>query len=197
MDLIRDILAILGGAGIIILGLSKVLGGLLRDRIKESGRRDTEEALEANRQRYGIRRIQTDKYAESQFDVYIELWQTLQGLRLAVDSLWHGATRTNIEALARELATTKEMANGWSIFFVKRHLKELNRLFKVLENFKVGKIRLIEIRSREDMERVFPDKIRYQIEQNRMFKEDFEKLLEELRESFKSRLSEIEEPEFA
>ncbi|MCK4347709.1 MAG: hypothetical protein KAW47_03750 [Thermoplasmatales archaeon] len=197
MELIRDILAILGGAGIIILGLSKFLGGILRDRIKESGRRDTEGALEANRQRYGIRRIQTDKYAESQFDVYIKLWQTLQGLHLAVDSLWHRATKTNIEALARELTATKEKVNAWSIFFEKRHLKELNKLFKILENFRAGKIRLIEIRSREDMGYVFPDVIRDQIEQNRSFKEDFEKLLEELRVSFKLRLSEIEEPEFA
>lgn len=196
MELVRDILAILGGAGIIILGLTKFLGGVWRDRIKESERRDTEEVLEVNRQRYGMRRVQTDKYAESQFDIYLELWQTLQGLRLAVDSLWHRATRTNIQVLAKELATTKEKVNGWSIFFERPQLIELNKIFKTLENFRAGKIRVVQIRSREDMDYVLPDAISNQIEQNRMFKEDFEKLLEKLRESFKLRLSEIEEPAF-
>jgi len=191
MELVRDILAVLGGAGIIILGLSKFLGVIWRDRIKESGRRDTEEALEAKRQRYGLRRVQADKFAESQFDIYIELWQMLQGLSLTVDSLWQRATKTNIETLARELAATKDKVNAWSIFFEKRHLKELNKLFEILENFETGKIRLVEIRSKNDMRDVSPEAVSYQIQQNRMFKEDFENLLEEMRDSFKSRLSEL------
>lgn len=123
-------------------------------------------------------------------------------MHIAVDSLWGRATKTNIEALARELTATKERGRNKKLmrgpfFLKKRHLKELNKLFKILENFRAGKIRLIEIGSREDMGYVFPDVIRDQIEQNRSFKEDCEKLLEELRVSFKSRLSEIEEPEFA
>ena len=197
MEVIRDILAILGGAGVIIFALLKFVGAVWQNRIKERDRRETELNLEANRQRYGFRRIQTDKYAESQFDKYIELWQTLQGLRLAVDSLWHKATKSNIEALARQLESTKEKVNDWSIFFEKKHLRDLNRLFSTLENFRAGKIRIVEIRSREDMDYVSLEIIRYQIEQNRAFKQDFENVLEELRELFKTTLSEIEEPEFA
>ena len=97
----------------------------------------------------------------------------------------------------RELSESKEKVRRWSIFFEDNHLKRLNKLFRALEHFRAGKIRLIEIRSKKDMDYVFPEEIRYQIEQNRKYKDEFEKLLEDMRKSFKRRLSEIEEPEFA
>ena len=177
--------------------LSKFIGNIWRDRVKEKERRTTEEILETERQRYGVRRIQTDKFAQSQFDIYIELWQTLQGLRLAVDSLWGKATKGNIKILANELSKTKLKVNEWYIFFEKRHLLKLNELFVCLENFNAGKIRLVDIRSNEDMRFVFPKSIAHQIDENRAFKDEFEKVLEELRESFQIKLSDIETPEYA
>jgi hypothetical protein len=192
MELIFDILAVLGGTGVIIIGLSKFIGDILRDRIKERERRRTEQELEYRKQRFGLRRVQAAKFAESQFDVYIELWQSLQGLRLTVDALWHRATKQNIATLARELAETKEKVQKWSIFFEEQHLCNLMRLFETLAHFKTGKIPLVEIRSKEDMEFVYPEEIRYQIEQNQRYKEEFESLLEDMRKSFRNRLSEIE-----
>jgi hypothetical protein len=66
---------------------------------------------------------------------------TSEGLHIAVDSLWGRATKTNIEALARELTATKERGRNKKLmrgpfFLKKRHLKELNKLFKILENFR-------------------------------------------------------------
>ena len=71
-ELIVDILGVLGGAGIIILGLSKFIGTIVQNRIQEKERKQTEESLELDRQRYGLRRVQADRYANSQYEVYIE-----------------------------------------------------------------------------------------------------------------------------
>ncbi|MCJ7777001.1 MAG: hypothetical protein MUP16_01635, partial [Sedimentisphaerales bacterium] len=54
MQIIYHILAVLGGAGVLIIGLSKWLGYVWRDRIKERERKKSEMALEYERQRLGL-----------------------------------------------------------------------------------------------------------------------------------------------
>lgn len=187
MEIIYKILAAVGGIGIVVIGLSKFLGSILRDRLKESQRRQTELDLEATQ----YRRVQADRFVNTQFDVYLELWETLQALRLAVDTLWHKATKPNIATLALQLRKTKEKVNNWSLFFDDNHLQELLRLLQNLEKLRAGKIRLFDIRSREDMKYVYPKEIESQVQENRQSKEQFDNLLENLRRSFRDRLSSI------
>ena len=192
LDVLRDILAVLGGVGIVVIGLSKFLSGILRDRLKERERRGTELNIESHRSQLASRRIQTDQFLKSQYDVYIELWKSLQGLRFAVDALWQKANRNNIVALAKQLRYMRSQVDNWSLFFEETHLQELNRLLNILENFEGGKIELVRIRSSEDITRYFQNEIEKQIEQNRLYKEEFEQIIEEMRVSFKRRLSRIE-----
>ena len=66
MDLIVQLLAALGGAGILIILLSfllRIFGRIWPDRLKESERRRTEYGLELRRQLLGHRRIQADRFA--------------------------------------------------------------------------------------------------------------------------------------
>ena len=200
MDLIVQLLAALGGAGILIILLSflfRILGRIWPDLLKESERRRTEYGLELRRQLLGHRRIQADRFAESQYDIYLELWEALQALWLTVDALWHKATKQNISSLARELHATKAKIQKRSIFFEDSHLIELNRLIETLEQFKAGKIRLVDIRSQQDMREVSPYDIQREIESNRQYKEKFEELLDKLGRSFRDRLSDIEYQDIA
>lgn len=192
-ELIINILGVLGGAGIIIFGLSKFIGTIVQNRIKENERKQTEESLEIDRQKYGLSRVQADRYANSQYDIYIEIWQTLQGMKFAVESLWGRANNQNIATLAKLLRETRLKADNWSLFFDEDHLKELNRLLKILEKFSAGKASLVRIRNKNDIPRYFVEELEQRvITQNQHYKQEFESLLEKMRVSFKERLSTIE-----
>lgn len=192
LDILRDILAVLGGGGIVVIGLSKFFGGVFRDHLKEQERRETELNIELHKSQFASRRTQTDQFLKSQYDVYIELWGSLQSLRFAVDALWQKANRDNIAALAKQLRHVRSQVDNWSLFFENTHLKELNRLLSILEDFEAGKTTLVRIRSKEDIPRYFQHEVEQQIEKNRHYKEEFEQILEEMRVSFKGRLSRIE-----
>ena len=191
-EILRDILAVLGGAGIIILALWKILGGIWQDRLKEKARQETEEKLEVKRQEYGVRRVQTDRFANSEYDVYINLWQNLQALDLAVDTLWHKVTENNILSLAKQTRKTEPQIKNWPLFFEDQHLERLKKLFETLNMFHAGKKRLANIRSKNDVRSHGKEEIEYQIGKNREHREEWKNLMTELRHSFRNKLSEIE-----
>lgn len=192
MEFIYQIMAILGGGGVIVIALSKFIGDIWKDRIKERERRRTEESLEIRKQKVGLRRVQADRFANSQYEIYLQLWESLQSLSLTVDALWQKATTQNVGALAQELRDTKDKIQRWSLFFEDHHRHELLQLIKILEEFRAGKILLIDIRNRRDLRFVSIHFVEEQIEENRTLKERFENLLEELRCSFRDRLSGID-----
>ena len=184
MEVVRDVLAILGGAGIIILVLLKILGSIWRDRI-------TQKQI----QKFGVRRIQADKFAESQFDVYIELWQSLQGLKFCVDATWEKATLENVKALKAELSITNRQINRWSLFINKKHLKALKNIIKTISDFEAGKTSLIQLNSLKLIDS-WGKHLLYQIEkqvhENQELKQSFEILLEEIRREFQKSLTSLD-----
>src|SRR2546428_11032730 len=103
LDVVLKTLAAIGGVGVIVAGLSKWLGNVWRDRLRERERRQTEGELEVLRQQLGVRRAQVDLFAKSQFDLYVGLWKSLQDLRDAGDALWREASLENIERFAIQL----------------------------------------------------------------------------------------------
>lgn len=189
MDLLIQILATVGGTGVIVMGVSKVLSNVLQDRLKEQERKRTELELEATRHLHNTRRVQADKFAGSQYEIYLELWETLQALRLTVDALWEKVTKQNISNLIRQLHTTKQKVNNWSIFFDEDHLQQLRDIIKAIESFSTGKLSLEEIRSRNDFNYLRVDEIKNQVERNQHYKYQLEELLENLRRNFRDRLS--------
>jgi len=191
VEAMRDILAVLGGVGIIILGLSKFFGGIVGERLKERSRKKSEIDIETHRQRLASRRVQTDQFAQSQYDIYVDIWRSLQGIKLAVDSLWEKANSQNIASLARCLRETRSRVDNWSFFFDEEHFKRLNELLVVLERFKEGKTFLVNIWSSQDVTIYFKEGIDRQIEKNRNYKEKFESLLSEIKTSFRNRLSQV------
>jgi len=185
MEIIKDVLAVIGGVGVILLILFEFLGHIWRDRLKERERRITEREL----QNINHRRIQADEFLSSQYEVYIELWKSLQSLKLLVDTLWDRATMDNIVLVANQLRVTKTKVNNWSIFFSSDHLRQLNKLFTSLEQLEAGKTRLVEIRTRQDVAEYMVSDIEYQINKNRQYRDQFMDLLETLRTSFQEKLS--------
>jgi len=119
---IIDIIGIIGGVGVVLIGLSKLIGGIWRDRLKERERKVSEQEIEFTRQHLSLQRIQADKFHSSQYDIYIQLWSDLQGLKFAVDALWERANTQNIAALANRLRHARNQIDNWSLFFENDHL---------------------------------------------------------------------------
>ena len=188
MEILVKILAVVGGGGVVIIALWKLLSDLFQDELRERSRRRSEVELEARRQRYGLRRVQADKYAQTQFDKYVELWQSLQALKFTVDALWRRATQSNVDRLAGQLDQTTALVADWSIFFEQEHLRELDNIFAILKEFEQGKRFLFA-------EVTIETQLRLQVEANAENKAKFETLLQKLKQSFQNRLSSIEKDE--
>lgn len=191
MDWIFEVLAAIGGIGILIGVIWKFAGDLARDRLSESYRRQTEIELERLRQEYGAQRVRFDQFTESQVDIYIQLWEILQAMCLAVEALWYRVTPENLALLARQLRNTKRKIARWSLFFDQQDLVEIEQIIRALEQFEIGKQRLYEIKSVTDVDSYSSQEATEQIEQNRQYKTRFENLLERLRQSFRDKLAQI------
>lgn len=192
LDSFFHLLAVLGVTGAII--------NFVRDYVKERtrrvteiekeiARRQTEFELEQLRTMINVNRVMIDKYSSSQFDVYIELWTALQGLRMTIDLLWSKVTQPNIERLIREMRTTEQKVRSWSLFFNDEHFQELERLFEIVESFQTGKLKLKQIKLERDLKYVRIGEIEKQVEENLQLRNDFEYLLDNLRRDFREKLS--------
>jgi hypothetical protein len=97
------------------------------------------------------------------------------------------------------LRAVKKNTQAWSLFFEDQHLEQLQNMINILEHFYAGKTALHQLRQASDLYRYPDDLVRRtimdQIEENRDYKDRFETLLGEIRQSFKRKLAGRPEPE--
>ena len=120
--------------------------------------------------------------------------RSLESLRLLGDRLWEEATDRNLLSFADQLRSTEAIVREGEIFFDDSDRQALLDLLKRLGDFDLGKSRLLELRSRQQIETLrseWNDQIERQIEDNRECKTQYEGLLETIRVSFRQRLSTI------
>lgn len=137
---------------------------------------------------------QEARYMASQYEAYCNIWKNLQSLRLAGDELWERATAEGVATLSKRLGETQLMVRESEIFFEEEDRQQLLSLLDTLARYRLGKLRLVEMRSTQDLGRfgVSPrmiQEVREQISINGGFRERYEHLLERIRISFKQRLS--------
>ena len=146
----------------------------------------------------GLENLRTDKFATSQYNSYCEVWKKLQALRLAGDDLWDKASQINIVKFAKYLRETKSIVYEGEIFFDDRDRKDLLDILHVFEGYHLGKIGLIEVRTKKDItsksyidEDQIEREIKEQIFHNFNYKIQYGQLLEKILISFRSRLSHL------
>ena len=108
-ELLRTILASVGGTAIVIAGLSNWLGKVWANRILEKDKRKYQEEIERIKREYelhfaGLKAVLL-RYSENQFDIYRELWGSLCELKLTADDLWIRATPENVSRFSNQLNT--------------------------------------------------------------------------------------------
>ncbi|ALB40450.1 MULTISPECIES: hypothetical protein [Nostocales] len=129
-----------------------------------------------------------DSYPSARLQSYWNIWRKLQLLRLAGEELWKGASENNIMNFSQLLNEILLKLDESAIFFEEEEYMRLREILNVFGNFRLGKIRLIDIRNEEDLYRISSSQARRQIERNLRYKCEYEELLDKIRVSFRDRL---------
>ncbi|VGO15692.1 hypothetical protein PDESU_04277 [Pontiella desulfatans] len=194
LDLIKDILAIVGGATVILFAVSRFFGDLIKETFKARIKLSSDKDLERTKQEFAIRRIAIDNYVSSQYESYLELWALLRGVNEAVDRLWEDVSPRNISDLAKKASDAKSYIDQGSLFFEEQHIQSLQLLFEKLDSFCVGKKSLLyefEEGYVDSYDGQDTNRIRQMVASNREYRNDWCTLLSKIRTSFKERLSEL------
>lgn len=144
----------------------------------------------------GLENVRENNFAKSQFEAYCNAWKSLQGLRVAGDDLWETASQENIVVYAKRLREATTTVREGEIFLEDKDRADLNKVLREFTHFRLGKVELIQIRSKRDIEEnsyISEEQIErdvaWQIQENYKYKIQYEQLLEKIRVSFKRRLS--------
>lgn len=206
-QLISALLASVGGAGAIIIAVSSWLGKVWANRLMEKDRAQHSKELEALKNQYskeleeyrtrlGLIVGQLQRYYGRQFELYSVFWVALYDLKLAADDLWEEATPVSLLAFADQLRKTSQAIHRGALFLEEQHYAQLKRVLDAFSQFEMGKARLIDVRSQEDLVRsyggselyIIQNRIRNQIAANRAHKQTYDVLIERIREDFVSQL---------
>jgi Glu-tRNA(Gln) amidotransferase subunit E-like FAD-binding protein len=176
--LAASMLASVGGGAVIIFALSSWLSKVWANRILEADKVKYQSALEV-----------VKRYSESQFHLYNDLWSSLCDLRIAGDSLWEEANSINARRFAQQLQKTRDMVQKRSLLIEGAHYEALKKLMEEFGDFNLGKARLLELRRNQfPLQDLADHDVNRVIQENRLKKEAYSKLLTQLERSLKDQL---------
>jgi len=176
--LATSILASVGSGAVIIFAMSSWLGKVWANRILEADKLKYQHALQV-----------VNRYSETQFHLYNDLWSSLCDLRIAGDSLWEDANSQNARRFALQLQKTRDMVQKRSLLVEDEHYEALKRLMQEFGDFDLGKARLMELRRNHfPLEDVPDHDVQRVIQQNHLKREAYSQLLTELEQSLKHQL---------
>jgi len=143
--------------------------------------------------------VRAINFANSQHIAYMDAWKSLQALQVAGEDLWEKVNDENLVKFANQLRKTKSIVNEGKILFEDSDYEQLVQVLKIFGQFYVGKLHLIDIRSRRDIERhaieveesvdLLERMASNQITGNYRLKEQYESILVKIARSFRKRLA--------
>jgi len=185
------ILASVGGAAAIIFALSSWLGKVWANRILEKEKLAYSSELERIKNQ-----LHTDAekqqfvfslYFEGQFKIYNDLWVSLSGLQNEVERLWEEASTRNLKAFVLALSKAKQQIRNSALLIDQSHYQEIMEVIENLENYHVGKERLIS--TRRNIENVSQLDVQEIIEQNRHNREKINRFVEHMLSEMREQIS--------
>jgi hypothetical protein len=141
------ILGSVGGAALIVVGLSSWLGKvwanhiLEKDRLKyasELERIKTQLQRESEKQK-----ITFSLYFEGQFKLYNDLWLSLSELKNEVDRLWESATHSNLKSFVKAVQQAKRHIRNSAILIEREHYNQIINSLSAFDAYRIGKENLI------------------------------------------------------
>lgn len=190
-DILKLILASFGGATVALIGLSKWLGNVWANRILEKEKAKHNIELEGYKSTLEIEGEKATLYIESQFNLYNSLWESLYTLKLAGDNLWERANVINLKKFSSQLKKTDEMINKRLLLIEDEHREELMSVMEAFKNFRIGKEKLVDLRSINSAWNNDPrakNEIRGVIKHNREIRDQYNQLINKIRDSLRNQL---------
>jgi Glu-tRNA(Gln) amidotransferase subunit E-like FAD-binding protein len=185
------ILGSVGGAAVIIVGLSSWLGKVWANRILEKDKLAYSSELERIKNQLHTdaekRQFIFSLYFEGQFKLYNDLWVSLAGLQNEVEKLWEEASTRNLKTFVTALTKAKQQIRNSALLIDQVHYKEIMEVIENLENYHVGKERLIN--TRRNIENVSQGDVQEIIEQNRHNREKINTFVEHMLDEMRSQVS--------
>jgi Glu-tRNA(Gln) amidotransferase subunit E-like FAD-binding protein len=185
------ILGSVGGAAAIIFALSSWLGKVWANRILEKDKLAYSSELEriknqlhsdAQKQQFVF-----SLYFEGQFKLYNDLWVSLSGLQNEVEKLWTEASTRNLKTFVTALSKAKQQIRNSALLIDQNHYKEIMEVIDSIENYHVGKEKLIN--ARRNIENVSQWDVQEIIEQNRDNREKINTFVEHMLEEMRRQIS--------
>lgn len=185
------ILGSVGGAAVIIFALSSWLGKVWANRILEKDRLKYSTELEriknqlhseAEKQQFVF-----SLYFEGQFKLYNDLWVSLSELQNEVEKLWAEASTRNLRTFVSALSKAKQQIRNSALLIDQNHYKEIMDVIDSLENYHVGKEKLIN--TRRNIENVSQGEIHEIIERNRHNRERINTFVEHMLDEMRGQIS--------
>lgn len=140
-----------GGAALIIIGLSSWLGKVWANRILEQDRFRYQSEIEKLRNELTSQREKGNfafsMYFEGQFKIYNDLWVSLVELRHWVDQLWADATSRNLRNFIRALEKAQRQIQNSALLIESDHYNQINAAMQAFADYKVGKEGLVSGRN--------------------------------------------------
>lgn len=185
------ILGSVGGAAAIIFALSSWLGKVWANRILEKDRLKYSSELEriknqlhteAEKQQFVF-----SLYFEGQFKLYNDLWVSLSELQNEVEKLWAEASTSNLRTFVSALSKAKQQIRNSALLIDQNHYKEIMDAISSLENYHVGKEKLIN--TRRNIANVSEREVHEIIEQNRHNRERINTFVEHMLGEMRGQIS--------
>jgi len=128
-------------------------------------------------------KLYLSQYSQKQFGLYNDLWLSLVELKYSIEKLWtERANIPNLKVLVKKHSMAKRERLKNAILLEPRHYEELGLLLDVIEQFQVGKERIIDLRrENERYNRINEDDIDQIVIENGELKTQFDDFLVQFR----------------
>lgn len=195
--------ASVGGASVIVIALAKWFGGFLSQRLLDSYNNKHEQELEELKSKYARElestkselektKLQFVRYSEKQFELYNDLWKTLQITKQQADMLWLKADPMQIPSFGEQIRLTRKAIDDNLLLIEEDHYNKLIKLIGQFEQFQFGKLRLVDIRSQLNEETFNPtiskEEAETTINNNKTTKDNYDALIMEIGKSFRDQI---------
>jgi hypothetical protein len=189
---LSKLIALFGGSSVIIIGLTTWISKIISKGLVENIKTSNQKEIELLKSELSTTREIAIRNSNAQFNLYTDLWNVLQDLKSVGDRLWERIIPEDLEFLSKLLTQAKFRVNRGRLILKGNHYSRLIIIFNSYDNYQIGKMRLFDLRTeqewRENLSNYSENQIRQQIRDNKMNKDNFDKLLDELLIDFKSAL---------
>jgi len=137
---------------------------------------------------YKTRLVKKYRYYQLQYKSYNKTWNSLYDLELSGDKLFASPDKENLKNFNNQLGITQEIVIQNALLIDEEHYIKLRELIKTFWNFGWEKNLLLDLKKNGSYDRKDYSNIRSIGDELRKTREKYQKLIEEIRKSFRKQI---------